>query len=468
VAAWQVVADWKRTIPDHGDFLAVAIAADKVDPARDAVELGNVWKRLLAVGGFGNQRFLNWFGDVKQFALRCLRQRGHVEPYLILLTRQQTDELVIEWLQGEASEVSVEDVREVVHFSDWSGAKLTAFVLISDAWIAQEAGLNAPKRRAMQVLAVKSPWPQARCAWRVYYHLNADGQIAIDEEAWLEGEGVTGELAEAFILKSPRQILLNRYRVAKTLGGGGMKQVYLAEDLRLAERACVLAKMVDSFNSPEARRWAVDAFQREANLLAGLENKHIPKIYDTFSENNSHYLVMEYVDGTTLQQTLAASGGKLEERALVRIALQIVDALKYLHHLTPPVIHRDLKPSNVMITNAGRVKLIDFGIARHFQTTKTGTVIGTPGYAPPEQYQGKADVRSDLYALGATMHHALSGRDPTREPPFSFPPLLQLCPRCNPDLANLVRQALAYEINHRVASVTEFKRRLLHIANQHG
>lgn len=468
MAAWQVVADWKRTIPDHDDFLTVAIAADKVDSARDAVEPGNAQKRLLAVGAFGNQRFLNWFGDVKQFALRCLGQQGHAEPYLILLTKGQTDELVVEWLQGEASEVSVEDVREVVNSSDWGGAKLTAFVLISDVWIAQEAGLNAPKRRAMQVLAAKSFWPQARCAWRVYYHLNADGQIVTDEEAWLEGEGVTGGVAEAFIFRAPRQILLNRYRVAKTLGGGGMKQVYLAEDLRLAERACVLAKMVDNFNNPRARRWAVDAFQREANLLAGLDNEHIPKIYDIFSEGNSHYLVMEYVDGTTLEQSLAASGGKLEEDALVSIALEIVDALEYLHHMNPPVIHRDLKPSNVMITNAGRVKLIDFGIARHFQTTKIGTVIGTPGYAPPEQYQGKADLRSDLYALGATMHHALSGRDPTREPPFSFPPLLELCPRCNPDLANLVQQVLAYEINNRVASVTEFKRRLLLIATQYA
>ena len=240
-----------------------------------------------------------------------------------------------------------------------------------------------------------------------------------------------------------------------------MKQVYLAEDLRLAERACVLAKMVDNFNSPQARRWAVDAFQREANLLAGLHNEHIPKIYDIFSEGSSHYLVMEYVDGTTLEHSLAASGGKLEEGALVGIALGIVDALEYLHYMNPPVIHRDLKPSNVMITNDGRVKLIDFGIARHFQTTKTGTVIGTPGYAPPEQYQGRADVRSDLYALGATMHHALSGRDPTQEPPFSFPPLLELCPRYNPDLANLVRQALAYEINNRISSAAEFKRRLL-------
>ena len=105
---------------------------------------------------------------------------------------------------------------------------------------------------------------------------------------------------------------------------------------------------------------------------------------------------------------------------MIDVALQVLDTLEYLHNLQPPVIYRDLKPSNVMLTPSGQVKLIDFGIARHFQPLSNATMIGTQGYAPPEQYRGKVETRSDLYALGATMHHALSGRDPALEPPFSF------------------------------------------------
>ncbi len=104
--------------------------------------------------------------------------------------------------------------------------------------------------------------------------------------------------------------------------------------------------------------------------MAALDNEHIPKIYDTFSEENSHYLVMEYVDGVTLQQRLASSGGRLEQAAVLDITLQILETLEYLHALKPSIIHRDLKPSNVMITLAGRIKLLDFGIARHFQGSK--------------------------------------------------------------------------------------------------
>jgi serine/threonine protein kinase len=108
----------------------------------------------------------------------------------------------------------------------------------------------------------------------------------------------------------------------------------------------------------------------------------------------------------------------------------------------------------------GQAKLIDFGIARHFLPQSNATMIGTQGYAPPEQYRGKAETRSDLYALGATMHHAISGRDPTTEPPFSFPPLRQAAPGVAPALAELVDQALTYDLVQRIPNAAEFKRRL--------
>ncbi len=258
-------------------------------------------------------------------------------------------------------------------------------------------------------------------------------------------------------------IVGGRYRVTGPLGGGGMKLVYLAEDLRLAARQCALAEMVDSFTDPNAQKQAVAAFQREADMLAQLSNEHIPRIYDRFSEQNRHYLVMEFVEGKTLEDVIKEAGGRLHEGSVIDIALQILDTLEYLHNLNPPVIYRDLKPSNLMLTRNGQVKLIDFGIARLFQPQSTATMIGTQGYAPPEQYRGRAEARSDLYALGATMHHALSGRDPAAEAPFSFPKLRSLCPGIDPSLAELIDQALEYEVVHRMADATEFKQRLLAI-----
>src|SRR5271169_6286277 len=258
-------------------------------------------------------------------------------------------------------------------------------------------------------------------------------------------------------------IVGGRYRVMKPLGGGGMKLVYLAEDLRLAARPCALAEMVDSFTSPDTQKAAVAAFQREADMLAQLSNEHIPRVFDRFSDQNHHYLVMEFIDGITLEQKLKDAGGKLPEDAVIDVALQVLDTLEYLHNLEPPVIYRDLKPSNVMLTPSGQAKLIDFGIARLFQPMSNATMIGTQGYAPPEQYRGKVEFRSDLYALGATMHHALSGRDPALEPPFSFPPLRPLCPGITPALADLVDQALKYDAVLRMADAAEFKDRLMAI-----
>src|ERR1700678_4723831 len=262
---------------------------------------------------------------------------------------------------------------------------------------------------------------------------------------------------------APNTIVGGRYRVIKPLGGGGMKLVYLAEDLRLASRECALAEMVDTFTSPETQKQAVAAFQREADMLAQLSNEHIPRVFDRFSDQNHHYLVMEYIDGITLEQKLQNAGGKLPESEVMEVAMQVPDTLEYLHNLEPPVIYRDLKPSNVMLTPTEQVKLIDFGIARLFQPLSNATMIGTQGYAPPEQYRGNVEFRSDLYALGATMHHALSGRDPAAEPPFSFPPLRKLCPDLDSTLAAVVDQALAYDVVNRMRDATEFKRRLIEI-----
>jgi len=260
---------------------------------------------------------------------------------------------------------------------------------------------------------------------------------------------------------APNAIVGGRYRIVRMLGGGGMKLAYAAQDLRLAARLCALAEMVDSFISQEAQRKAIEAFQREADILAQLSNAHIPQVFDCFSEANHHYLVMEFVDGTTLENELARSDGKLPAKRVLEVGLGVLEALQYLHSRRPPLIHRDLKPSNLMTTKDGRLKLIDFGIARHFVANTRVTMVGTHGYAPPEQYAGRPEPRSDLYSLAATMYQALSGRDPTTEAPFRFPPLRNYCPDLNLKLIAAIERTLAYEITNRPRDADAFRQQLL-------
>jgi serine/threonine protein kinase len=263
-------------------------------------------------------------------------------------------------------------------------------------------------------------------------------------------------------------IVDKRYRVVKPLGAGGMKQVYLVEDTKFdPPRRCALAELVDNFSSPQELQTAGNYFEREANLLSQLDHPNIVRVSDSFKDQTRRYLVMDYIDGDTLGDKVKNSAGKkLGEAEIIRIAIKVVEALEYLHEIKPnPVIYRDLKPSNVMITPDGRVKLIDFGIARFVPPkamtgmTINGTIIGTPGYASPEQYLGRFDARSDLYSLGATMLSAL-GVDPTQLPPGTFPPLAQLVPGCGPALSALIDRALKFKPEERPQSASEFLRLL--------
>src|SRR6266446_1027366 len=244
-------------------------------------------------------------------------------------------------------------------------------------------------------------------------------------------------------------VLQRRYLIERLIGGGGMGMVYLARDQRLANRPCAIKEMVDHFIDPQQRIEANEYFAREADTLAQLKHAAIPAISDRFDHQNRHYLVMEYVEGRNLEEELAQRGGPLPEGLVIDIARQLCDVLAYLHGLHPPIIYRDLKPSNVMLTGNGRVVLVDFGIARLFKAQRKGTMIGTLGFAPPEQYQGIADPRSDLYSLGATLHYVLTGRDPEKFPPFSFPPLSSLRAGISPNLAGPIDRALSYEMNGR-------------------
>ncbi len=257
-------------------------------------------------------------------------------------------------------------------------------------------------------------------------------------------------------------VLQNRYEIERLLGGGGMGMVYLAHDHRLANRPCAVKEMVDHFIDQQQRIEANDYFAREADTLAQLKHAAIPAITDRFDDQNRHYLVMEYVEGRNLEEEIAARGGPLPEGLIIDIARQLCDVLAYLHGSTPPVVYRDMKPSNVMLTPKGRVVLVDFGIARLFKSARKGTMIGTLGFAPPEQYQGVVDPRSDIYSLGATLHYVLTGRDPEKFPPFSFPPIRDLRPEVSTNLAGAIDHALAYQADARPASIQDFRDMLLY------
>ncbi len=260
----------------------------------------------------------------------------------------------------------------------------------------------------------------------------------------------------------PGTLLQRRYAIQHLIGGGGMGMVYLAHDQRLSNRPCAIKEMVDHFIDPQQRIEANDYFAREADTLAQLKHPAIPAISDRFDDQNRHYLVMEYVEGRNLEEEIAARGGPLPEGLVIDVARQLCDVLAYLHGLIPPVVYRDMKPSNVMLTEKGRVVLVDFGIARLFKAARKGTMIGTLGFAPPEQYQGIADPRSDIYSLGATLHYIVTGRDPEKFPPFSFPPIRSLRPDLSSNLAGAIDHALAYEMDGRPATIQEFRDMMLY------
>jgi serine/threonine protein kinase len=268
----------------------------------------------------------------------------------------------------------------------------------------------------------------------------------------------------------PQSILQQHYLILRVAGRGGMSAIYLALDTRMSQRRVAIKEMSQENLDLTERREAVALFQQEAQLLARLNHPNLPHIYDYFGTGDRSYLVMDYVDGKTLLQLLQTAGKALPVEQVLGYAEQLCDVLMYLHQQNPPVIFRDLKPSNVMATQEGRIYLVDFGIARLFKEGQSHdtVVLGSPGYAPPEQHgTGQTNPRSDLYALGATLHCCLSNRDPYHsEERFVFEPVRNFNSQVPPELDQLIMRLLSLDENQRPASAFEVKQTLIRIRQQ--
>ncbi len=266
-----------------------------------------------------------------------------------------------------------------------------------------------------------------------------------------QGQGGDGALTKD-------TILMTRYKIMGVLGGGGQGAVYQARDLNFpdARRLVAIKEMRYTTNDPNLRASTLKAFHREANILATLSHPAIPKIFDFFDINDRAYLVMEFINGSDLE-LLLTKAKELPVNKVLDWAIELCDVLHYLHTQPKPVIFRDMKPSNIMIDSLGKARLIDFGIAKIFVGGSHHTMIGTEGYSAPEQYRGDASPLSDIYGLGATLHHVLTRVDPRLEPPFSFNErnIQDYNDKVPPGLAEVIERALEIEPANRFQSAAE-------------
>ena len=268
----------------------------------------------------------------------------------------------------------------------------------------------------------------------------------------------------------PGTILNHRYEIVRRIGGGGMGAVYLAKDRNLGDAPRAVKEMVESHLDPTQHEKAIGDFKRESLLLTSLEHPSIPTIYDYFYDEalGRFYLVMKYISGGDLASRMrAAAAGKIDEKTVCDWGMQVADVLDYLHSRPKAIIYRDLKPANLMIDgNTGRVMLIDFGIARWVSQQEKGvTAVGTMGYAPPELFSGRVQPASDVYSLGATMFHLLTGADPQDNPLLIFdfsknPRPRQINPAISTEMEQILMRTVEYKPEDRFRTAGELRNEL--------
>ncbi|MEX2144367.1 MAG: serine/threonine-protein kinase [Anaerolineales bacterium] len=272
-------------------------------------------------------------------------------------------------------------------------------------------------------------------------------------------------------------LLRERYQIKQFISRGGMGHIYLADDLRLEGRLCAVKEVrLDPSLSKETLDQTRAQFLREATVLARLDHPNLPKVSDFFSEEHSDYLVMDYVPGDDLRSLMLEArqrGEFLLEEEVLAWASQIANALNYLHSQEPPILHRDIKPSNIKLTPNGLVKLVDFGLVKILAAEEdTVTIVqgrGTALYTPLEQYggdTGHTDVRSDVYAFGATLYHLLANTAPVeaRErflSPDAMPSMRDLNAEISPRTERAVSWAMSLHPEERPQNIQALQQALL-------
>ena len=275
----------------------------------------------------------------------------------------------------------------------------------------------------------------------------------------------------------PGQVLRERYIIREIIGHGGMGSIYLAEDNRLHGRLCAAKQFVHDADLPEILRSQVrEQFYREASVLARLDHPNLPKVSDYFSIADCDYIIMDFVPGDDLKTLMDQSrrrGRFLNQSDVIEWAIQLTDALEYLHNQDKPVIHRDIKPSNLKLTPRGLLKLVDFGLVKQMMPDEmTITVIqgrGTAYYTPLEQYggdDGHTDPRSDVFAFGSTLYHLLTNHPPVEAKrrflsPDSLPKPRTYNPNIDQHVEDTILWAMSLHPNERPQSISEFRSALL-------
>ena len=251
------------------------------------------------------------------------------------------------------------------------------------------------------------------------------------------------------------EIIDSKYEVLREIGRGGMSVVYLAMDKLLNKQWAIKEFRKDK--DDESKQIALKALIDESNLMKKLDHPTLPRIVDIIDERTNVYIVMDYIEGESLNKVLDAYGAQPQE-AVIEWAKQLSDVLDYLHTQNPPVIYRDMKPANIMLKPDGTVRLIDFGIAREYKEGKAGDTeaIGTRGYAAPEQFGGKGqtDARTDIYSLGVTLYHLVTGKNPA-EPPYEIYPIRHWNPSLSSGLEWLIQKCTQLNPGDRYQSCAE-------------
>ncbi len=256
-------------------------------------------------------------------------------------------------------------------------------------------------------------------------------------------------------------IIDGKYKILNKIGQGGMSVVYLAMNERANKQWAIKEVRKDGTKDYEVVKQGLIA---ETDILKRLNHPHLPSIIDVIDCDDTFLIVMDYIEGRTLDHWLKKEGAQPQER-VVEWAKQICDVLGYLHSRKPPIIYRDLKPSNVMLKPDGKIMIIDFGTAREFkeQSIEDTKCLGTQGYAAPEQYggHGQTDARTDIYNLGATMYHLLTGHNPSL-PPYEMYPIRQWNPSLSSGLEAIVTKCTQRNPNDRYQSCAELMYALEH------